>query len=155
MFSSVACCFRNRQLNQLNDGEGWEKQNILYRPKRLKKFMQNRVKTCKRWQAAHLHQRETFETFYILLHWGDLFQGSYSLKFERWYRFYIADQDTARYSLCSAREKLFKLSRTFRMFNRQFIQFARIPVDSEFVARLWDMSTQKYNNFSIAAVILE
>ena len=40
------------------------------------------------------------------------------------------------------------------MFNRQFIQFARlIPV--EFVARLSDMSTQKYNNFSIAAVILE
>ena len=29
------------------------------------------------------------------------------------------------------------------MFNRQFIQFARIPV--EFVARLWDMSTQKYS----------
>ena len=62
------------------------------------------VKTCKRWQAVHLHRRETFETFYILLHWGDLFQGSYSLKFERWYRFYIADQDTVRYSLCSARE---------------------------------------------------
>ena len=39
------------------------------------------------------------------------------------------------------------------MFNRQFIQFARIPV--EFVARLSDMSTQKYSNFSIAAVILE
>ena len=62
------------------------------------------VKTCNRWQAAHLHRRETFEIFYILLHWGDLFQGSYSWKFERWYRFYIADQDTARYSLCSARE---------------------------------------------------
>ena len=28
-------------------------------------------------------------------------QGSYSLKFERWYRFHIADQGTARYSLCS------------------------------------------------------
>ena len=64
----------------------------------------SKEKTCKRWQAAHLHRRETFETFYILLHWGDFFQGSYSLKFERWYRFYIADQDTARYSLCSARE---------------------------------------------------
>ena len=49
--------------------------------------------------------------------------------------------------------KLCKLSRTFKMFNRQFIQFARIPV--EFVARLSDMSTQKYNNFSIDAVILE
>ena len=69
-----------------------------------KNVNKNKVKTCKRWQVAHLHRRETFETFYILLHWGDLFQGSYSLKFERWYRFYIADQDTARYSLCSARE---------------------------------------------------
>ena len=38
------------------------------------------------------------------------------------------------------------------MYNRQFIQFARIPV--EIVARLWDISTQKYNNFSIATVIL-
>ena len=38
------------------------------------------------------------------------------------------------------------------MYNRQFIQYARIPV--EFVARLWGLSTQKYNNFSIAAVIL-
>ena len=69
-----------------------------------KNVNKNKVKTFKRWQAAYLHRRETFETFYILLHWGDLFQGSYSLKFERWYRFYIADQDTARYSLCSARE---------------------------------------------------
>ena len=49
--------------------------------------------------------------------------------------------------------KLCKLSRTFKMFNRHFIQFARIPV--EFVACLSEMSTQKYNNFSIAAVILE
>ena len=69
-----------------------------------KNVNKNKVKTFKRWQAAYLHRRETFETFYILLHWGDLFQGSYSLKFELWYRFYIADQDTARYSLCSARE---------------------------------------------------
>ena len=38
------------------------------------------------------------------------------------------------------------------MYNKQFIQFARIPV--EFVARLWDLSTQNFNNFSIAAVIL-
>ena len=69
-----------------------------------KNVNKNKVKTCKRWQVTHLHRRETFETFYILLHWGDLFLGSYSLKFERWYRFYIADQDTARYSLCSAGE---------------------------------------------------
>ena len=38
------------------------------------------------------------------------------------------------------------------MYNRQFIQYACIPV--EFVAHLWGLSTQKYNNFSIAAVIL-
>ena len=50
-----------------------------------KNVNKNKVKTFKRWQAAYLHRRETFETFYILLHWGDLFQGSYSLKFERWY----------------------------------------------------------------------
>ena len=48
--------------------------------------------------------------------------------------------------------KLCKLSKTFKMYNRQFVQFARIPV--EFVARLGDLSTQKYNNYSIAAVIL-
>ena len=41
-----------------------------------------KVKTCKRWQAAHLHRRETFETFYILLHWGELFQGI--LQFKIW-----------------------------------------------------------------------
>ena len=40
------------------------------------------LKTCKRWQAAHLHRRETFETFHILLHWGDLFQGI--LQFKIW-----------------------------------------------------------------------
>ena len=45
-----------------------------------------------------------------------------------------------------SKEKLCKLSKTFKMYNRQFIQFAPIPV--EFVARLWDLSTQNYNNFS-------
>ena len=44
------------------------------------------------------------KTVYILLHWGELFQGSYSWKFEPWYTLYIADQDTARYSIFSARE---------------------------------------------------
>ena len=63
----------------------------------------NKVKTCKRWQAAHLHRRETFENL-LYIDWGELFQGSYSLIFEPWYSLYIADQDTARYSLCSARE---------------------------------------------------
>ena len=38
------------------------------------------------------------KTFYSLLQWGELFQGSYTLKFER------KKFDTARYSLCSAGE---------------------------------------------------
>ena len=45
----------------------------------------------------------------------------------------------------SSRGNLCKLSRTLKMYNTQFIQFARIPV--EFVACLQDMSTQKYQNF--------
>ena len=47
MFSFDPCCFRNRQLKQLNDGEGWEKQEhfIQAKLKRLKKFMQTRMKT--------------------------------------------------------------------------------------------------------------
>ena len=36
-----------------------------------------------------------------------------------------------------SRGKLCKLSRTFKMYNRQFIKFARIRV--EFVARLGDI----------------
>ena len=36
------------------------------------------------------------KTFFVLLHWEELFQGSYSLKSERWYSFYIPDQDAAR-----------------------------------------------------------
>ena len=44
--------------------------------------LRNEVKTCKRWQAAHLHRREAFETFYILLYWGDLSQGI--LQFKIW-----------------------------------------------------------------------
>ena len=64
------------------------------------------VKTCKSWRdRPHIFTDvKPLKTFYILLHWGELFQGSYSLKFEPWYSLYIADQDTARYSLCSARE---------------------------------------------------
>ena len=70
----------------------------------LRQVKASKSKTCKRWQAAHLHRRESFEnlfhiaplrrTSHSLL--GELFQGSYSLKFEPWYSFYIADQDTAR-----------------------------------------------------------
>ena len=37
MFSSDACCFRNRQLKQLNDGEGWEKQKHFIQAKTLEK----------------------------------------------------------------------------------------------------------------------
>ena len=44
------------------------------------------------------------KTFFILLHWEELFQGSYSLKLEPWYSLYIANQDMTWYSLCSARE---------------------------------------------------
>ena len=86
----------------------WVKQHRASDQSRRKKssfagFLERFEKTSKRWQAAHLHLRETFETFYILLIYC-FFQGSSILKFERWYRFYVADQDTARYSLCSATE---------------------------------------------------
>ena len=37
MFSSDACCFRNGQLKQLNDGEGWEKQEHFIHAKTLEK----------------------------------------------------------------------------------------------------------------------
>ena len=38
MFSSVACCFRNGQLKQLNDGEGWGKQKHFIQAKTLEKI---------------------------------------------------------------------------------------------------------------------
>ena len=47
MFSSDACCFRNGQLKQLNDGEGWGKQKHFIQAKTLEKFMQTRIKTKK------------------------------------------------------------------------------------------------------------
>ena len=47
------------------------------------------------------------------------------------YSFYVADQDTARYSFFFNTGKVCKFSRT--LYNRQLIQFARIPV--EFVVR--------------------
>ena len=48
MFSSDACCFRNGQLKQLNDGEGWEKQKHFIQAKTVekihaKKFMQKNL----------------------------------------------------------------------------------------------------------------
>lgn len=36
-----------------------------------------------------------FKTFYMMLQWGNLFQAFYTLKIERWYSFYVADQGMA------------------------------------------------------------
>ena len=47
MFSTDACCFRNGQLKQLNDGEGWGKQKHFIQAKTLEKFMQTRIKPKK------------------------------------------------------------------------------------------------------------
>ena len=47
---------------------------------------------------------------YLLLQWGELFQGFYTLKIERWYSLYVADQDTPRYSLRSVKEKCVSLA---------------------------------------------
>ena len=65
----------------------------------------------------------------VLLQWGELFQGFYSQKII--YSFYVAGQDTARYSICSAQKKMHKFSRN--LYNRQLLQFAHILV--EFVVR--------------------
>ena len=56
--------------------------------------LRNEVKTCKRWQAAHL-------------------RGCYSLKFERWYRFYIAGQRYGSVQFMFSKGKLCEWSRTF------------------------------------------
>ena len=47
LFSSDACCFRNGQLEQLNDGEGWGKQKHFIQAKTLEKFIQTRIETKK------------------------------------------------------------------------------------------------------------
>ena len=65
----------------------------------------------------------------VLLQWGELFQGFYSQKII--YSFYVAGQDTARYSICSAQKKMHKFSRN--LYNRLLLQFAHIRV--EFVVR--------------------
>ena len=41
MFLSNACCFRNGQLKQFNDGEGWEKQKHFIQAKTLEKIDAN------------------------------------------------------------------------------------------------------------------
>ena len=73
---------------------------------------------------------ETFENLLqkILLHWGVLFQGFYTQKIERWFlsvsgahdsvsinihSFFVPDQDTARYSICSAQEKCVSLTEPY------------------------------------------
>ena len=73
---------------------------------------------------------EPLKTFYILilLHWGVLFQGFYTQKIERWFlsvsgahdsvsinihSFFVPDQDTARYSICSAQEKCVSLTEPY------------------------------------------
>ena len=108
-----------------------------------------RVKTCKKWQAAHLHRRETFENLFHIASSRRTLSGILQFKFEPWYSFYIADHDTAQYSLCPARQNCgqncVSWTEPFKCTTDN-IQFTRIPV--EFVARLWDMFTQKYNNFS-------
>ena len=70
------------------------------------------------------------KTFYILilLHWGIIFQGFYTRKIERWFlsvsgthdsvsinkhSFFVPDQDTARYSICSAQEKSVSLTEPY------------------------------------------
>ena len=50
MFWSDACCFRNGQLKQFNDGEGWGKQKHFIQAKTLEKFMQTTMKTKRKLQ---------------------------------------------------------------------------------------------------------
>ena len=48
MFSSDACYFRNGQLKQLNDGEGWEKQKHFIQAKTIEK------NSCKIYQNENI-----------------------------------------------------------------------------------------------------
>ena len=60
-------------------------------------ILDSNVKTCKRWQAAHLQRRETFQNLLHIAPVRRTLSGqSCILKFERWYSFYLADQDTAQ-----------------------------------------------------------
>ena len=54
MFSSDACCFRNGQLKQLNDGEGWGKQKHFIRAKTLEKIHTNQNEDEKKFQKIQL-----------------------------------------------------------------------------------------------------
>ena len=84
-----------------------------------------------------LHRCETFENLFhidiapvritlsMILHSKNF--ATIFISINILYSFYVADQDTARYSFCSAQEKMYQFSRT--LHNRQLIQFARIPVE--------------------------
>ena len=71
------------------------------------------VKTCKGWEATHLHRRETFENLFTCCSSEENSFRDFKkfFKFEWWYNFHVADQNTALYSLCSA-DNLFS-SRAF------------------------------------------
>ena len=113
---------------------------------------QTRVKTCKRWQAAHLHRRETFENLFHIALLRRTLSGILQFKCEPWYSFDIADQDTARYSLCSARENCVSWAEPFKC-QQQTIYSVRAYscwICSPFMRYVYS----KIQEFFIAAVIL-
>ena len=63
--------------------------------------------------------------------------------------FFVLDQDTARYSICSAQEKSVSLTEPY-IYNTHLIQFARIPAELvvHFIRYQYCM---KVMTFSIAA----
>ena len=63
MFSSDACCFRNRQLKQLDYGEGWEKQKHFIQAKTLEKIHANQKENNNNKKNLQKIQALTF--FYI------------------------------------------------------------------------------------------
>ena len=52
MFLSDACCFRNGQLKQLNDGEGWEKEKHFIQAKTLEKIHANQNENKQKLQKS-------------------------------------------------------------------------------------------------------
>ena len=64
MFSSDACCFRNGQLKQLNDGEGWEKQKHFIQAKTLEKLHANQNQNIKK----KLQKIQPLTLLYIIFH---------------------------------------------------------------------------------------
>ena len=74
---------------------------------------------------------------------GDLFQGSYSLKFEPWYSLYIADQDTARYSLCSAREYCVSWAEPLKC-TTDYLFSSRVLIWEAFIYPPWFVEDRKW-----------